>query len=159
MFSRNQKFCSVLISSLILLGCSKYDVVEDPTFYTEKEAAIYFFKSNISILKGLTKEQEMLGYVMKCGSEFKVTTPFVGELVNYRKVSDVRERGCTISAGLHTHPVPDKGWTMDFFSEPDIKTSHVWRSYLLSQENCNVRFGHNLKDKFGTLLGKLEVCK
>lgn len=158
MYSRNLKFCSVLTISSVLLGCGKYLATED-IFQTERQAALHFFKSNTELLKSLTKEQEVLGYVLKCKEGYRVTTPFVGELMNTRYESDNPLKHCKISAGLHTHPIADKGWTMDFFSEADIKTSYVWRSYLLAQENCNIRFGYKLKDRYGKVIGKLKECK
>lgn len=158
MFSRNQKFCSVLISSLILSGCGRYSATNEE-FYTERSAAIHFFKSNVDVMKSLTSEQEMLGYVLKCGKTYRATSPLIGGLMNTRYNSDNPLKHCSISAGLHTHPVPDKGWTMDLFSEADIETSHKWRSYLLSQENCNIRFGYKLKDSRGKVVAKLKECK
>lgn len=145
-----------------LLGLSGCGYVEDYSkpFTTEKEAAINFFKDNISTLKALTPKQEMLGWVLKCtDGMFYFSEATVGGLSNSLNPSKVETFSCSAVANLHSHPKGLPWHTVDFFSEADIRSSYRWNMYLLSQENCNVRFGSSLKDRDGDLLGKLKFCK
>lgn len=151
---RNLIFCSVLI----ITGCNKTYKVESAGHPTQDSAAVEFYKNNLPILKRLTTQEEMLGWVLKCGDVFKYTNSKIGGLKNNLNSSDIEMDGCSISALLHTHPRQPRGWTVDFFSQEDMQTSFYWDMYLLSQENCNVRFGSSLKDRNGVLLGKLKTC-
>ncbi|AUR93385.1 membrane lipoprotein [Vibrio phage 1.187.O._10N.286.49.F1] len=150
-----QKSYPVLISS-VLLGCGN-PVILSESYSTEQQAVVRFLKDNIITLKILTSQQEMLGWVLKCGDGFKHTVAEVGGLSNI--LTPPKVSGCKVSALVHTHPRVPKGYTVDFFSEEDIKTTYRWNSYILSQENCNIRFGSKLKNRDGTLLGKLKFCK
>lgn len=154
MFLRSLILCSVLI----MLGCNKPYGIESIGYHTQQETAIDFYKNNISTLKLLTTQEEMLGWVLKCDDVYKYTNPKIGGLENSLNPSVIERNGCVVSALLHTHPRQPRGWTVDFFSQEDIQTSFHWDMYLLSQENCNVRFGSKLKDRDGVLLGKLKTC-
>ena len=155
MFSNLQKSYSVLISS-VLLGCTGHSVLSE-NYDSEQVAAVRFLKDNLSTLKRLTSQQEMLGWVLKCGGGFRHTEANIGGLSNVLVPPKVS--GCKVSALVHTHPNVPKGYTVDFFSEEDIKTTYRWNSYILSQENCNIRFGSKLENRDGVLLGKLKFCK
>lgn len=155
MYLRSLIFCS----ALIITGCDKpYEVDSIVGYSSQQKTAIEFYKNNLPTLKRLTTKQEMLGWVLKCGDVYKYTNFRIGGVSNVIEISQVDQGGCEVSALLHTHTRQPIGYTVDFFSPEDMKTSHIWDMYLLSQENCNIRFGSKLQNSEGVLLGKLKTC-
>jgi len=149
----------LILTTIALAGCNKHTTLE-VGYETEQEAVVAFLKDNRGVLKSLTPSQEMLGWVLEYDGLYYNTTPFVGELSNQISTEDIgRPSDYKVVGNIHTHPVPPKGMNCDFFSREDLKASEQWHMYLLSQENCNVRFASNTHYRSGTLLGKIEDCK
>ncbi|MCP3686089.1 MAG: hypothetical protein GY861_25870 [bacterium] len=152
---------SFLIPSL-LVGCSRYAQEGDEVFNTQKQAAVAFYKRNVKVIDSLSSEQEMLGWVLKCKEGYRYTNYVIGGVSNPIRVGEVnRGVGCKISAHLHTHPkmgYGKHGATVDFFSEGDVRSAQQFEMYLMSAENCNIRYIHKTKYRYGNLLGKIN-CK
>lgn len=149
----------ILTTVLSLFGCSKYETLE-VSYQTEQEAVVAFLKDNRTTLKQLTSEQEIMGWVLKHEEVYYNTTPYIGGLSNPTLESDIdKPYGYKATAIIHSHPTPTFGQSADFFSREDLHTGTIWNMYLLSQENCNVRFASSTHYRSGTLLGRIDNCK
>lgn len=147
---------SIIIFTGVVLASAK-GITKKEFYNSETEAVTAFYKNNTPVLKSLTKDQEMLGWVVECEEGFYVTKAWVGGLSNPLK-EPLTRIGCSVVANMHTHPRVPFWLTVDFYSEADLLSTKYWRMYLLSQENCNIRLAVDSENKHGKLIGKLSEC-
>lgn len=146
-----------IVLCIFLFGCN-----DKPTVYysSEKDAAVEFYKNNISDLQSLKSNQEILSWIVKCKDGYFSTDAQIVGIANV--LNPPLYKNCDTTSTIHSHPVPQIGMTMDFFSKADVHASNKWNMYLLSQENCNVRLlkndGTKNKNRNGIMLGKLSKC-
>ena len=156
------KLITIPLGVLLLTGCIEYET-NLKEYQTEQSAVIAWYKSNIKVIKGLNETQELLGWVVKCGDFYRNTSYVVGGVSNPLREREVsKPRGCTVVANIHTHPIPLRGMTSDFFSGDDLSASKFWNMYLLSQESCKVRRvrrGKGVNSQYGEVLGYVKGCK
>lgn len=129
-------------------------------YHSEVDAAVGFFYNNRYKIFSLTDKQELIGYIRECSIDNRKYYEYSDYVVGgvYTKF-DLYPRGCKITALVHTHPVPPKNKTNDFFSYVDLESGLRYNLYLFALETCNVRYS----PKYGTSpkgehLGKIK-CK
>lgn len=144
----------LLLLFVLVTGCTHYEEDSQVRYESSHEAAIQFYKQNLHLISGSGRNQEVLGWVLKCEDGWSYTNAVVGSLSNPVRPQEVDKGNCSLRAFIHTHPKTHG--TVDFFSEADMKIGK-WRGiYLLSLENYYVRFHNGTQDRGGLLLGKLK---
>lgn len=148
---------STLLSLLLISGCSY--AVNPVGFDDRHSAAADWYNKYYDAMKALTHEQELEGFVVKCGNKYHHTSYEVGGLKNSFSAHGSID-GCKKIAYLHTHPEEVRGWTTDFFSKADLKSSEVIDFYVVSEMSCKLRYakkGSN-SSREGQVLGYISKC-
>lgn len=129
-------FTTILL--LVTLNAQAYELAEGK-YILEHKAVRSFFESNNDVLRSLTPDQEMVGWVVMCNGLYRVTKPYVGTTKNLIDIEEYFD-GCYKIALMHSHPLVEPGKTTDFFSEEDLKFSLMYPLYMMAQENCFLRY-------------------
>lgn len=138
----------VLLLLPFLNGC-------DDVYYNHQDiAAIEFYKHNIEVIKNLTNNEEILGWVYNCDGKYTYSDYMIGSTKNIVKYID--KFGCSRVGIVHSHPLPDNDkLTRDLFSAADFKTSYSYTMYLIAKENCYIRKSNSGRNVY---LTSLESC-
>lgn len=156
------KVLITMLAAACTVGCNPLPTYKTiPIAHTSQhDAAIAWYNYHMDKINNLTKEQEAMGWVYLCDTGYYFSTMEVGGVSNSMNPKvETSQKSCKAVAYMHTHPDSGHGWTADFFSPEDMKSSYLWGMYMMAQENCNLRYTYKKDDRGGELLGNFVACK
>ncbi|WPH64738.1 hypothetical protein [Vibrio phage vB_VpaP_SJSY21] len=145
-----------LLFALVVTGC---DSVSEIGYKEQHNAAAAWYNKYQPIAETLNGEQELMGFVVKCGEKYHHTSYEIGGLSNTFYTTDT-VKGCKKVAHLHTHPIVNRGYSVDFFSKVDLDTAQRFPIYVMAMNTCNMRYvdSTNYENRYGHLIGRISNC-